>query len=192
MADESKDKITSIDALPKDSASISNTNQNKVTFDELYTLKDVYEIEFGVRGYWNCKFDNAPLRYRQKGIIAKACTDTDYSNGFSPRRIGLYEVYTPDVLIMPSLNITFYDDTDSTVENWLRAWKRKMNDNKGRFYYIEDYADRVYISQYNQHHVLQNTRKFLVAPVGKIQIVNETADVITLNTEFRVFDFEIL
>ena len=60
---------------------------NTVSLNELYTLKEVYEIEFGVRGYWKCIFDNSPIKYKKKAMIVRK----KHSNGL--QQYHLVKVY---------------------------------------------------------------------------------------------------
>lgn len=163
---------------------------DSVTLNELYTLQEVYNIEFGVRGYWKCQFDNAPDPYKQKAMIAKSCNEADYNVSYDDHKIGLISIYTPSVLQMPTLNITFYDDNENTITKWLRAWKLEMRDNDTKLQFIEDYAYNVYCSQYSPQHKLIEQRDYLVAPGGKIMIANdENVSQATVQMEFQVFKF---
>lgn len=180
---------SSVNKATKDIAS----SEDAISLNELYTLKEVYDIEFGVRGYWKCIFDNSPIKYKKKAMIAKSCNESDYNNGFDAHRVGLIEVYTPGHLQMPTLQIEFYDDTDSTIERWLRSWKDSMKDKTTQtLTYIDSYVTKATIFQYNQHHVLQSTREYLVAPAGKISVSNESAAATTITLNFIVFNMKIL
>ena len=166
---------------------------DEVSLNELYTLKEVYEIEFGVRGFWKCIFENSPPIYHKKAMIAKECTESDFSTAFSAHKIGLIDIYTPDALMMPELQITFYDDNKSTIENWLRDWKNKMKKGTEGVTYIDSYADYLESFQYNQQYELISVRKYLVAPVGKITVTNgDTVNPTNIVQAFKVFDFEVI
>lgn len=170
--------------------SFSSQNSRVVTPKELYTLKEVYEIEFGVRGYWSCIFDNSPNPYKNKPMIAKSCTESTYGVNYKDVTAGIINYYTPDVRRMPELSMTLYDDNDSTIENWLKNWRDKSATNVNTLYYIEDYAEWVRCNQFNPQHRLISTRSYLVVPDGRISITNENVSVTTLQVQFRVLDFK--
>lgn len=157
---------------------------------ELYTLREVYDIEFGVRGYWKCIFDNAPSKYQQKGVLASSCSMTDYAATYDSHRMGLINIYTPTYLQMPTLNITFLDDNECTIENWLRDWKKQMRKN-GQLAYIDEYVQNVVCFQYSPQYRLLSSSKYLVAPIGKIQInIDESVKATTISMEFNVFRYD--
>ena len=170
--------------------SFSSQNSRVVTPKELYTLKEIYEIEFGVRGYWSCIFDNSPNPYKNKPMIAKTCTESTYYIEYMSTDAGLFNYYTPGVRRMPELNMILYDDNNSTVENWLKAWRDKSATNKNTLNYIEDYAEWVRCNQYNPQHELLSTRSYLVVPEGRIVITNEGVSVTTIQVQFIVLDFK--
>ena len=168
----------------------ANDQANDQAALELYTLHDVYGIEFGVRGYWKCVFENSPIAYRKKAMIAKSCTESDYAATFQPTRVGLINIFRPDVLQMPTLHISFYDDNASTIENWLIDWKNKMKINNSSLAYIDDYAEWAFCYQYSPQFELLLSSKYLVAPIGKINKTNSLAEATTIYMEFQVFLME--
>lgn len=167
----------------------SNYSSNEPVTN-LYSLAEVYGIEFGVRGIWTVtvRGNIAPPEKYSKAMLATNCSERGWGVQNRAQRVGNSLTFTPDVLTNPSLSITWCDDTESTIEHWLRDWWSSYRASKGTLNYPATYAAEVTTIHYNVHHKITAQRCYVVIPKDVISVDSgSTITATSIQTSFDVY-----
>lgn len=174
----------------------TRTTRQQPTFkQELLTLEEVYQIEFGTRAMWKIVFSNGPEKY-SKAMLAQSINEVSRDVVLKSKPAGNWYSFVPEIQHQGSLSCILYDDRVGTIEKWARNWWASTNQDQTyhKLQYPTEYVSSAYVYHYNLQHELIFSRMYIVLPTDAINVGFDSGNptVSTVKLNFRVAIYQDL
>lgn len=152
----------------------------------LSSLNQVRKIEYARSYSWDVRFPDAPSPFNSWFPAIDYTDSLNISQSFKQNwYLKTYSV--PQNSGLPDVMLTYYDDVNNTLANWMTKWHSSIYDDARGLLYLEDAVRPLYIAKLDNKKNVISTKIYYVYPEGTvIESGNSQSDVKQYSAAFTV------
>jgi hypothetical protein len=155
----------------------------------LKSIDEIRSVQWGTSNLWDMQIPSAPSPFNKWFPAVDVSENKIFSTSFTaPYFLKQYKF--PQNSSMPELQITFADDEDKHLVNWLQAWHDEIYDDTDGVTCLEDAIRKISVLKLNGRRELLSTTDYYAYPEGNVtEALNSQADLKTYSLTLSVASY---